>query len=302
MSNSIRETTVVDSPRSERAKSGVFIFGFLPALAVAFFVFAIGLVSRPPEYVARATFVVDWNEMATVFGDDEADKLRAFWRKEIIATTTALPDANQLADLLDPGQKLGDDDRAALIAQAQNQLRVTLASEANDQDTFLIEFRAHNAAQAQDVANGVRDQKISHLNNEALAGRLAAIGQSKKNLDDVDKQRESGDRDSSDLDSQEIQAGLSLMGNTFGIALTPVKRVGKVQVENRIASHVIRVLFAGLFFGCVTGIGGLGFRKIISPRRTPKARADAVPPKLPSLSVPPLMAQFDIPKPPVLPR
>ena len=81
MNKSYTETMVGDSPRSKRAKSGLFIFGLLPAVAVAFVVFAIGLLARPPEYVARATFVVDWNEMASVLGDDTAEKVRALWRK-----------------------------------------------------------------------------------------------------------------------------------------------------------------------------------------------------------------------------
>lgn len=305
MSKSYTETKVSDSPPSNRARSGLFFFGLLPALAVAFIVLALGLITRPPEYVARATFVVDWNKMASVPGDDGAEKVRAIWRKEMIARTTALPEAEELSNLLDRDGKLGADDRAVLISQVQKHLRITHADQSGDRDSFAIEFRADNAAQAEAVVNRVLREKRSDIDNQAIFGRVAALAESEKNLDDIDKQRarengDSGDSDSSGLDAQEFQARSSLIENGVGMWFPPTETVEKVHSENTIGSHVGHVLFAGVFFGGVAGIGGLGFRKIVSARKTPKA--SAVPPKLPSMNVPPIIARFEIPKPPLLPR
>jgi hypothetical protein len=293
-----------------KRRPGWLVSGLLPAVMVGFVVIAIGMIARPPAYVARATFAVDWNEMASVFGDDNAEKVRALVRKGIITETTALPQSNELSDMLDPDGTLNTDQRAALTAKVRKSLSVTLSRQTEEQDCFAIEFRAGDATQAEAVVQHVLRGQLSDLNNQAFVIILAAAARSKSNLDDIKErqareQRESENRGSSASEWQEFEAGLSLAKNALGMFLKPAKVVQEVRVENSVGSHVVKVLFAAVYIGGLAGVAGLGFRKVLlGPKRRNTAThpvTSAVPPKLPPPNMPPLIAQFDMRKPPILP-
>ena len=148
--------------------------------------------------------------------------------------------------------------------------------------------------------------KVSDLNAEAFLGDVFAAALSEKRLDELqrkeaERRRESGDGESLESGFQEIGAGLSLAKNILGMLVRPVKPVEEIRVENHIGGQVVRVLFAGVFIGGITGVGGLGLRKIASVPRKPDAATNAVPPKLPPLNAPPVIARFSVPKPPIVP-
>lgn len=303
------ETGEKAAPRIATRRVNVLMFGLIPALAVGFFVLAIGLISRPPAYVARASFAVDWNEMAAVFGDENAEKVREVVRKGIIAETTALPQSGELSDILDPDGTLSNSQRAALTAKVRESLRITLASQTDEKDCFAVQFRTDDAAQAETVVRRVLRCQLSDLNDQAFVLSLAGAARAKSDLDDIKEQqandRESGDGDSSASEWKQLQAGLSLVKNAVGMFLTPAKVVEEVHVENTVGNHVARVFFAAFLFGGAAGIAGLGLGKVrISAKtfRSPElAIASVLPPKLPSTSVPPVIAQLEIAKPPILP-
>jgi hypothetical protein len=188
-------------------------------------------------------------------------------------------------------------------------LRITLASQTDEKDCFAVQFRTDDAAQAETVVRRILRGQLSDLNDQAFVLSLAGAARAKSDLDDIKEQqandRESGDGDSSASEWKQLQAGLSLVKNAVGMFLTPAKVVEEVHVENTVGNHVVRVFFAAFLFGGAAGIAGLGLGKMrISAKtfRSPeRAIASVLPPKLPSTSVPPVIAQLEIAKPPILP-
>lgn len=297
------------APGAAKRRGNPLMLGLIPALAVGFLVLAIGLIARPPAYVARASFAVDWNEMAAVFGDENAEKVRELVRKGIIAETTALPKSKELSSILDPDGTLSSDQRAALTTKVGDSLHITLTSQTEDKDCFAIQFRTKDATQAKMVVQRVLRGRLSDLNDQAFVLSLAGAARAKSDLDDLSKQqandRESPDGDTSASEWKQLQAGLSLAKNAVGMFLSPAKMVEDVHVENTVGSHVVRVLFAAVLFGGMAGIAGLGLGKVTiatkTPRSSERAIAPGVPPKLTPTNVPPVIARFEMPKPPILP-
>jgi hypothetical protein len=296
--------------RSAKRRPKWTVFGLLPAIVAGFVVLAAGLIARPPAYVARATFAVDWNEMASVFGDEDAEKVRAVLRKGIVEETKALPQSDDLPNMLDPDGTLSKGQRAALTAKVRKSLHLTLAGQTQDRDSFAIEFRASDPVEVVTVVKCILRGQLSDLNSQAFVMSLVGVARSKSNLNDIQEQQardhgETADGSSSASDLQEIAAGLSLAKNLIGLSLKPAKVVEDVHVENRIGRHVVRVLFAAAFFGVLAGVAGLTWRNFVLTPKTRRPTTDAiasgVPPKLPLANVPPVIARFEMPKPPILP-
>ena len=74
--------------------------------------------------------------MASVLSDEDLAKVREMWRENMTARTTALPQADELSDMLDPDGELNADKRAVLTSKVQEWLRITLTSRADDRDRF----------------------------------------------------------------------------------------------------------------------------------------------------------------------
>ena len=104
-------------------------------------VLLIGAAHVPPRFVARATFVVDWNAMPSVPSDGSAEKVRKVWRQSVISEITSLPHSEQrISDLLNraEGIEATKTDKTTLVSKLTRWLRVSLVGQTNDCDRFAI--------------------------------------------------------------------------------------------------------------------------------------------------------------------
>jgi hypothetical protein len=282
--------------------------GGIIAFAAMGAVLVLGFITRPPQYVARAAFVVDWNEMPLVLGDETVEKVRAKWRDKIISDTTALPRSEQLSDLIVSAGVFNSGDVPAATTQARKWMRITLVSQTNDCDCFVIQFRADDPTVAENVVKSVLHGRVARLNTDArIASGMAAL-RAKSNLDDIEAKqdeakRNSDDDDSAEFELQHFQAGLSVFMNSgealFGSA---VKIIEEAHAEGHGGNHAVRVLFAALVFGGGIGLAGFWFWKFAAGKRNPALTTPKITtaprPKLPPVNTPPIISQLSTSRPP----
>jgi hypothetical protein len=290
---------------TEPKKAGtLLVYGLLPGVIVTGVALLFALATRPPSHLARAALVVDWSQMPSVHGDDDAQKLREAWREEIIADTIALPKSDKLQEFLDADEKLGGQSLSA--GEVRQWLRVTLVAQTNDCDCFAIKFRSNDASLAKEVVKCVLDSTVSDLNTESRLGGLLAVARSKQNQDDLKEQeeqrRKSGEDESVALELQQFGAGLDALSNLVGLFGSPVRRVQEAHVENFNGIGEVVTLLVCLVLGGAAGVAGLQCRKLIVKTGKPKpagGNTSAIPPKLP-ITAPPIISRRQPSKPPIL--
>jgi hypothetical protein len=259
VSNQPTEATLrKDAPTPRRGVRPSFAFGVIPAAVVATMILLIGIVTAPPRYIARASFVVDWNSLRSVLNDEMADKLRNDCRTAFIAEVTSLPDSEpELSDVLDrAGDFSGSQtDKAAVISRLHKRLRVTLAGQADDGDLFAIEMRDDDSRVARAAADWVLQGTVSKLKAEVKAGSGFAALRSRATPDGAQLEQRPFNH---------AEAGFGAMSNLGGVLfIDPIKLVKPAQVEERGIGRGWCVLLAAVVAAVVAGGLGLLLRQLI---------------------------------------
>ena len=304
--------TGTETARSRR-RSGWFAYVLIPAAIMAGYIVLLGIISRPPPYLAQAAFVVDWNRMPSVPGDETADKVRAQWREEIRAEIESLPGSETISDFID--QNAADAEstwKTTATTKARNWLRITRVPQTNDCDRFVIEMWDADPQLAQVVANCVLLGSVSKYNADALIGRLMAAARAGSNLDAIDKRetemRKAGSSDSFlqelERDLQRAEAQLGLIGNLFGVFESPVSVAEQPHVELHSGVRWRRVLLSASFLGGIVGLLALGLRFFVRIGLSASPRQTIPSPVLPPVVAPPIVGGPSQPPvwPPPMPR
>jgi hypothetical protein len=224
------DTPIRKGPRrSKRAVCRPPAFNLIVAAVTVCVVLLIGMIATPPRYVARASFLVDWNSLSSAPDNAGAEKARNDCRASIIAAVTGLPDSEQgISEVLDraDGFSGSPTDKAAMISKLQRRLRMTLAGQTDQGDVFTIETRDNNPGAAQTAANWVLQGTVLKLKAEVRSGSgLAALRSQEK-----------------------VGAGsLSNLGGTF--LADPIKVIKEAQVETRGIGYGLSVLLAAMVLG-----------------------------------------------------
>jgi hypothetical protein len=187
------------------------------------------MIATPPRYIARASFVVDWNSLPSDPDNATAERVRNECRTAIIATVTGLPDSEHgISEVLDRADGFSGSltDKAAVISKLRRRLQVTLAGQTDQGDLFTIETRDNNPGAAQTAANWVLHGTVSKLKADVKSGSgLAALR----------AQAEAG------------TGSLSDRGGAF--FADPIKVIKEAQVETRGIGYGLSVLLAAMVLG-----------------------------------------------------
>lgn len=222
-------TTPKSASRSKRKARRTVFFSLLPAMITAGLVLFIGIATAPPRYVARASFVVDWNILAPAPDAGGGETLRSDPRSTLSAEVASLPDSEQgLSDVLDRAGDFGGlrADKAAVLAKLHKRLRVNQASQTGHNDLFTIEMRDNDPVAAQMAANWVLRGTVSKLKAAAKTGNgLMAL-------------------------RTPAEAGSDSLANLGEVLFAdPVKLIKYAQVETCRGGYGFRVLLAALILG-----------------------------------------------------
>lgn len=230
MSKQPTDTTIrKGARRSKRKVCRSPAFNVIAAAVTACVVLLIGIIATPPRYIARASFVVDWNSLSSAPDNEGAKKVRNECRTTIIAAVTSLPASeHEISEVLDraDGFSGSPTDKAAVISKLQRRLRVTVAGQTGQGDLFTIETWDNNPGAAQMEANWVLHGTVSKLKADVTsASELAALRSQEK-----------------------VGAGsFSNLGVMF--FADPIKVIKEAQVEMRGIGYGLSVLLAAVVLG-----------------------------------------------------
>lgn len=305
-----------------RKSPSAILFGLIPAILVAGAVLLVGTAAKPARFTARTTFAVDWNAMPSVPNDEQAEKVRAEWRKQLVREVIQLPSADaEIADILERANALtaNPNTNSAIISELKKGLRIVLSRQTAECDQFTIEVRNSNTNFAHAAALCVLQGITSKIKTEArTAGGLAAW-RSYENVEDVIQKKDelrTERRRLQNLDSsyearqriQEIdaelgrlewdhtEAGFGLLGNLGQTFFSdPVRVVEEVHIERSGNESGFGILFTAAILGCAAGMVGFVSHRFASVKSTTPRAMSSV---LPMIPTPPPIP----PRPPLIPQ
>ena len=298
-SDSMRPTDLIHPRSLFMSRHGSWLLSdVLSAAITGALVFMVGIILTPRRSVARTAFTVDWQKMPSVPDDASAENARDLWKRMLVLSLTdpqAKTDLTPILDCAAGREPALAQRRRPSVADLRAGLRLSIVSEGEDTDRFIVEVADHDRSWALAIAACVADEYLAQIKGHATVGAGAASVRSYGNVEEVDRQeqalaeehgrlRRSGgsqhrlaeiERELASLQSRHFEAGLGLFVNLA--KLLGDDEATKVVEPARIVPRHSRgwgpMLMAGLS-GTAAGVGRRWWRD-----RRPSVRAKSSPPQ-----------------------